>query len=1452
MKKNNGFAIWTVAASVLIFFGAISFSACQNELLDSPSFQNRGSYSTGRVAAPTNLTATQGGFRSITIKWTAAKSAVFYNIYHSDTATGNFTFLEQTPDATCSYTTSADPDVKKYYKIQSVDTNGEVSEQYSQICFGTTLATPIITSIKQNAKGDAITVRWYKGVNCTTDTYLNDSLNYTIVLYNADGTQVLREETISAMDVKEAADTKYTFTNLTPNTKYKIQIKAYTKSAQDSKSTESSDKEDQSTAHSLIPAAPENFSVSKGTSKDSVTLSWELPKYAEIKSATAFETRPVYFKIYRKLESAPENAYEPIITYLGTKAPTINEKDEKDNLKLEKTAIQFTKPAEGASATNDNIKVGESLVVSKTDSEGNEIKIIEVTYPSEVKETDPNYPDYIPGTKITLNDLTVSRGQKYSYRVQSFIDDNGKKNVTSDESYSEETGWLINSPTVSVSSTYQENKDDENKIDSFTVTLNFKFDDFDQPYNYVITETCQKMKKATEEDIKAGKEDQPEGDPEIKKRSSTSYENFFPKTFPHKPTDEENIYLRCTYDVAVCPIDSGNDDSGSYIKVSAPGSVIVINDKSMIPDVSIFKVEDGYKDKFKLTWIYDKNCKYTLSWKNTDKDGKETPGNYEFQESDFVDSKNNPIKNKSEFTYEHKAESGDIRTEYTLNADNGLKNHNTIEEKLSTLGTPQPYFEPTYNSIKVIWNEVQKAEGYEASYKFTGKDLTTGEDIISEGTISSADKQEQKDDKGNLMYYYYEITKPYGTRNADGEETDYSTDASVSGKNIDFVLKAKSKVDESSKQIKVATLGPANLNLKITGERKAISITWDNVPGARGYLIFRKKYIKDYFSTEENKGDLYYYALGTASEASSLTLLGTDAEVSASCNQITENTLKFTDKYQPVSEADYNDQYKTDQAQLAWGIPYGYTVIPVVSSSDFEFDDEYTIQGTDSSIRYTSESLAKVETKGATYGYGLAIEASKAATDNKVNKVKLTWKRPYNSTWKPIVLFRKYNEKNGSDWTQYYNDDKDDNDDNDASKLDITSTKANCKLSDSCKAYDYMVYYNLDGNPEIDSYYEHFLSTRIDEDKEKANKGYIFSFETPKAQYAGSNDKNNPNYYSERLTWRSFGTNGFNIYDTEERKKKPDTIEIRMLNTNKSVGWQTVATIDTNDLKKATADSANCLKYDIDIDTSDNYSITIAPDGIKNGGKTNTDGLLKVLRDAKHYYKICGSRTTGGTTVYAETGNDGSVNAYRQITDEELVKSTMLVIAEVIKDSKMESYGTGTAFGDAKPVYGYTGSDESGKFTWSQNGLSKFNWWLTPFTQGWTTLPYTNFSKVCELTSKNTLKHFITISDSNTDDKRRGYKNRGTLYFLCFDETKTFSKDKKIPITVTSSIPLSSYSGTVNFATSDTQFSVTVEHNGSQTFKKDVSDNEVQNWFPAKIGANDYSGKSSDYGWWED
>lgn len=1400
MKKNNGFAIWTVAASVLIFFGAISFSACQNELLDSPSFQNRGSYSTGRVAAPTNLTATQGGFRSITIKWTAAKSAVFYNIYHSDTATGNFTFLEQTPDATCSYTTSADPDVKKYYKIQSVDTNGEVSEQYSQICFGTTLATPIITSIKQNAKGDAITVRWYKGVNCTTDTYLNDSLNYTIVLYNADGTQVLREETISAMDVKEAADTKYTFTNLTPNTKYKIQIKAYTKSAQDSKSTESSDKEDQSTAHSLIPAAPENFSVSKGTSKDSVTLSWELPKYAEIKSATAFETRPVYFKIYRKLESAPENAYEPIVTYLGT-------------------TVNADQPANDSTIYFERTKTKESeesiITVTPKDS-------IAVDY-SKADETkaEEAFPSYIPGTIITYIDKNVKSGKKYSYRIQSFIDDSKKKNITSDESICEDFGWLINSQTIQVSSkpNYY-NNDNKQLIESFSVTMNFKFDDFGQKYNYIITETCQEMENVeTGEGESKTIEKKPVGDETKEKYSSTSYADFFPWKKEYKTEElKENHFKYYSYSVAI----TSEDGKTEYASIDAPGKIIIIDKKESVPNVDDFSVQDGYSNKFILSWTYDETCSYKVIYTNKDKNGKEESKiEKTFAADELKNEKGESCVTGDKVKFSHQAESGDTRTVYTLVGSNGFESSRILDGEYKTLGTPEPYFEPSYKSIKVIWKPVQKA----ISYTITA---TYNEEEIKAENISKI----ETDENGN---FYCVITEPYGETINGEERISNTTNAEIAGNPIDFEIKATSSAEETpydsdtitNSNIKISTLGPAATKIsQIQGAGKQILLKWNKIEGAKGYIIFRKKYSK---SLIPDKADVYFYS----AEDKSLSLIQDDSTPSASCNE-TAGLFTFYDKYKEAQN--YDSQYETDQAQIAWGLPFGYTVIPVLKDSDFTIDDNLVITGTEDSIAYTKESLDKIEQKGATYGYGLALTASKATSQHTVE---LNWEPPYGVSSEPMIFRRAYNASAGSSW-----------------KLDAIGSSKDIKTIEcvpevNYKAYDYIVCYKPERYEDltIDPYYEKYLSESVETvNNERNNKGYIFSFAPITATYNGTREgadyKKDEFYYSERVSW--------NAYDYSERAVGPISCSIEMLNTNKSAGWIKLADLDINDGTVIPNKEIDAENNDLILDSSKTRMLILSPKSIVNGTSSTTNGLLKVLRDAKHYYRIrCSFKDVNGTTV--DLPGD-IVYAYRQITDEELVKSTMLVIAELIKDSKMETYGTGTVFSDCEPVYGYTGGADSGKFTWTQDSSSKFNWYISPFTKGWKELPYSNFSKTDSSLFNNNLKHFIKISDENNSNTRRGKKSGKTLNFLCYDETSKLNKDKLIPLTVTSTeIPLASYSGTVNFATSDSVFNVKVEHDGTETFTKDVSvKEEVKKWFPAKIGANDYSGKSSADGWWED
>lgn len=1378
MKKNNGFAIWTVAASVLIFFGAISFSACQNELLDSPSFQNRGSYSTGRVAAPTNLTATQGGYKSITLKWTAAKSAVFYNIYHSDTATGNFTFLEQTPDATCSYTTSADPDVKKYYKIQSVDTNGEVSEQYSQICFGTTLATPIITSIKQNAKGDAITVRWYKGVNCTTDTYLNDSLNYTIVLYNADGTQVLREETISAMDVKEAADTKYTFTNLTPNTKYKIQIQAYTKSAQDSKSTESSDKEDQSTAHSLIPAAPENFSVSKGTSKDSVTLSWELPKYAEIKSATAFETRPVYFKIYRKLESAPENAYEPIITYLGT-------------------TVNADQPANDSTIYFEKTKTGESeesiITVTPKDS-------IAVDY-SKADETkaEEAFPSYIPGTIITYIDKNVKSGKKYSYRIQSFIDDSKKKNITSDESICEDFGWLINSPTIQVSSkpNYY-NNDNKQLIESFSVTMNFKFDDFGQKYNYIITETCQEMENVeTGEGESKTIEKKPVGDETKEKYSSTSYADFFPWKKEYKTEElKENHFKYYSYSVAI----TSEDGKTEYASIDAPGKIIIIDKKESVPNVDDFSVQDGYSNKFILSWTYDETCSYKLIYTNKDKNGKEESKiEKTFAADELKNEKGESCVTGDKVKFSHQAESGDTRTVYTLVGSNGFESSRILDGEYKTLGTPEPYFEPSYKSIKVIWKPVQKA----TSYTITA---TYNKEKIKAENISKI----ETDENGN---FYCVITEPYGETINGEERISNTTNAEIAGNPIDFEIKATSSTEETpydsdtitNSNIKISTLGPAATKItQIQGAGKQILLKWNKIEGAKGYIIFRKKYSKSLIGMPD-KADVYFYS----AEDKSLSLIQDDSIPSASCNE-TAGLFTFYDKYKEAQN--YDSQYETDQAQIAWGLPFGYTVIPVLKDSDFTIDDDLVITGTEDSIAYTKESLDKIEQKGATYGYGLALTASKATSQYTVE---LNWEPPYGVSSEPMIFRRAYNASAGSSW-----------------KLDAIGSSKDIKTIEcvpevNYKAYDYIVCYKPERYEDltIDPYYEKYLSESVETvNNERNNKGYIFSFAPITATYNGTREgadyKKDEFYYSERVSW--------NAYDYSERAVGPISCSIEMLNTNKTTGWIKLADIDINNgLVTDTLDvSDNGItekKYikDLILDSSRDRMLILSPRGITNKTSSNTDGLLKVLRDAKHYYRIrCNFIDKNGTIVDLP---DDSVYAYRQITDEELVKVTMLAFSD----------GTeriGNLNFENKDIYA-NGTFNGNLSAYHNGNKIKLG---TEYK-----LSFLNYSPIYN-TPSNKNSTIITINAEVTTNRK--LPGSGS-YPVSFNTTEIYVSpaDEKIST-------LSSYTKTVSFSLSS-KSSATIK---CGDLNKTLNEDERPYWLPMKLDGDKCYNKEKEYGWWED
>lgn len=686
------------AGRFIILFSTffLLLSSCEQELLDSPSFNTRGSYSTGQIAPPANVSATQGGYRSVTLSWEPSKAARQYFIYSSSSSTGTFTKFAETSDASAFFTYKEDSGVLKYYRVTAVDYYGTESA-FSALCYGSTLSAPVITKIAKDSGGTAVTVYWYGGANCFESTYLN-SLCYEILLFDVDGTTVLKEV------VADGTESSCTFTKLVANKQYYFQVKAYIKSNQDESHTEMSDKVNESTAHRLIPDAPAELTVSKGVSQDGILLSWKLPSSVDVKSGADYVPHPVYFKVLRKELSEPDEAYKPISTYIGV----VKRKDSNSEKKLEASEYRIN-CAEGTACT--------------VDSEGTEIAtdIITVTKPGDAEEqTNQYYPEYISGSTITFKDKTeVKIGKQYTYAVQSYTDDNGSKLMTSSDSIAVDSGWLITNPSLKMMSEFHYASDDNTKISKVTVSFTADFEDFGltDAYKYVLYESSYKMNSNDNSIIETTENE------EICAFDSINDILGYTKTY----ATEKDYYYYYMYELKIC---SSADKSLVYNSVKAPGSVLVVKDASKQPVIENFKAEGGYTEYFKLSWSYNEMYAYTLTWKNTDKNNLVTDGNTLDLLADDENMTITEANGKKTAVYIHPAKNGD-RREYTLTAYNGMTATVPASE-VKTLKIPDLSFSSvSYDKIEVSWDKDDVSNGEYTVTAHYEDDPET--DFISEG-----------------------------------------------------------------------------------------------------------------------------------------------------------------------------------------------------------------------------------------------------------------------------------------------------------------------------------------------------------------------------------------------------------------------------------------------------------------------------------------------------------------------------------------------------------------------------------------------------------------------------------------------------------------------------------------------------------------------------------------------
>ena len=1330
-----------ILSTLFILF---SFISCKYDLLPAPSSNgnsNAPQFNNKKILPPQNVIASQGDYRSVTLSWDPVKNATQYLIFSADTEFDTFEKVGETKGSATTFTVQEPTGSTKAYYIKSVDYYGN-SSRPSFIAIGSTISVPIITDITKNKEGDIYTLNWWMS-NCSESTY-EDLISYTINVY---------EEGIKTPTKIEIPGnlTSYNLTSLKQSTVYKFTIEAFKTGTK--QKHEISDAEPIETGHRIVPDAVKELTVSKGISTTDINISFTLPSTIESSTGdgTYEKDNPLYFTLKRKLADEDDSAFTTIYEYIG-----------------------FNENSKYATNISDDKKI--ILSGSYTEDQPVELK-----------------------NKLE----TADRGKKFVYQIQSYTDVKGNienENISSAiTSVASETGWTIANSSFRLEASNIIEKDENNpeveKITKISVTFHTSFDNLDQNYSYYLTT----LKYALEDEKLLEVNGKTEN--LIKKANNIFELNDYTISYDN-PNEQEGYYAYKLYITKESDSSEVPTNPADIIEeISSPSKITVTSDANKLPvikngDDETFYIEDGYSDKFILTWdVIEGDCSYILSWRNKNGDGYTdsksigpfTAENYsEPNESGTTISE---IKTEGgKITLTHTAEPGEIRS-YTLTAIKGLSNSCEKKEDFYALGKAAPEMQtPDYDTITIVWDKVQKAKtNINDAYKVSAKYADGSTELITTENCSIT----EEDNKIKCV-----ITKPNGY-----------DDASISGKTINFEVTTIGDKDETTSNSQVYNLGPANLNVTRDPDLYAdhINISWNRIEGANGYLVFRT--IKDISGNYISEGNaLFVNQDGVYYDGS---------KISSAESQFTGEKVSFTDCYEYTNRDDaQTDALKRDQIQLTWGLPFSYTVVPVLSDKDISFeisDSQIKAETTKKDHTFTYENMS--ETISSTFGYGLNVNASKAASNTTVT---VTWDQPYNPANKIPRVYRRLNK--GDDWDKVANPTQSNEK---TMSVDITYGP------NDTNTYEYAVVYN---NSEFDETYLEKLASDFDTEnspKELKCKGYTLSL--PQGFITARHGTG----YQEIFDWTG------STYDFNNRNVGPDYYEIQILNKNKATGWTTIGKIkidkDNNyDSRKADKDSTDALQNSTQVKfvSSDAYQAIFEPEF---NSDNITTGQMQVLRDYKHYYRLVAVKMIDNKRIEAvadiHKNTDGTeVPAYaiRDITDEELVKCINLIIGDAL-------------YKRAIPYKAITGSatdrlnGAEGTFTISGSPVSAGDY------KNRVTWAFDNYKPIFNngtsgLFTSETVSGF-TLSSSTSEKKNGSDKHK--LYYL---------PPLKISLKHESNLP--SYQKEFIYEIGKEGWSivykikVTDTSNNDIINKQNLSDTEFYKWFPFELGKEFKNGSS--------
>ncbi len=1362
------------------------------------------------IATPLNVTASHGQKRQITISWTPVSNAKYYYIYRAETPHSQFVQIDEAAGGEASKAISVPAGFSGYFKVAAVTGLGEISE-LSLASYGTSLASPVITDIQQDDEAASATIYWFME-NLNEKSYLS-SVQFNVICYNPDGSE--KDHIL----LSKTENTFCTFENLNTATIYSYDVEAYLLS--DQTASEKSMKVDKATAVSLIPQVA-NFTATEGTEKDQkVTLTITLPQMAKTPSSTGtggtdlpgYEEKPLYFKIQRFNEA--NQIYDTVVDYLSFNGSTTPLNKDHEDFGL-----------------------------------------------------------YTEGNPVTWYDTNVERGIKYKYRVLSYVDnyfENGsetaRKFVTHDPAKANvKTGWAANIPAIS-STQVEYTKDIAANADDKTITaeyiksaslkLNASWESLGKEgdYKYVLVEKRFKIKSDN------GDVEDETGTEKllIQANGSTYFDsiadirdfeinfNFSaPVVNENSSTTDaaENASIRGYYKYSIYVIPSAVAEENPSPDLSIKDKALVSKEDSSTRLVfngevptPVLNVADGYKSKAIISYNKQDKTTYKLVRETLDADGKVITG-----EDKTVDITEYAI-------YEDKTLEAGKAYQYTLYASTtGMLDIPSSTVRAYTLGKPDLTFDEAaldYSTITLKWRSAVsplEADSIKAGTS-TDKHVKYTVEVPYNGTVISYDLSSHELNGTETVTFTeddYTLNVINGTDyifklKKNIEYFDYSAKtpkiaAENAGKSFGVTLvvsndrTAEEPDNHNDETVQARTLGPANSGITATKATSVnnIKVQWNKIPGIEYYAVRRT--CPATTDEEEPKDDIIYVSKDG-------TVKVNEEAVSTSRTVVSPQPDSFILTDQHCTATDAQDSYQTNQAKIAWGLEFEYTVIPVLSTDDNPFEDF-------DKVTYTDDKNSIVTAKGYTPGYGLNVVATKAESADSVT---VKWDKPNEfAKTQPKVWCRK---ENSADWIG-------------GSPYTAGTTSCTIHLPDSLRAdkVEFAITYDTNETAKFEQSYLTNLSNKKDSDGEALNVGYQF---TLTSFYATAPVKT-AETFSEQINW-SKDQNG-------ERKKGAgdfidgDCYEIQILNKNCSNKWYTIATLN----KAGEFHPVNMSEkwYDITITDNGNDSATILPGSVSDAGGVH-DGLLKVQRDYKHYYRLVAKRKTSAegpeiTAVLGDitntTTNDSvakeAVFGVRKISDEEFVKNVCLIVADASYKCGVRESTDGEKLPDKACINGITG-----KFGLYHQGGTKTAYWGTKgeYTHEFYSLPGSDSEKL------------VSGWKLNIPEKGDYAAADGNAYYYFAPAEITATHESGLP----------SYNGKINFTAGKrgshsalvifdgvtTEWTVTAtSQNTSKTYSASKNETEFKKIFPYQLGAGNggYSAYTSslpvfdpESNWWE-